>query len=115
MRIVKIVLILCLFLLCFGCEKGKGDEMKEIEDPYMKDDIVKKELSLKERIEALKALKPIIPIEGATFTNFNGQLPNAPRSYRHGYHEGIDFYNGFCCNRVNTNSGNSMAGISTVR
>lgn len=32
------------------------------------------------------------PIEGAQVTSAAGQLPNAPRRYRNGIHEGIDYY-----------------------
>lgn len=32
------------------------------------------------------------PIKGGTVSSVNGQLPNAPRSYRNGVHEGLDFY-----------------------
>jgi murein DD-endopeptidase MepM/ murein hydrolase activator NlpD len=33
------------------------------------------------------------PIAGRTVSPVNGQLPNAPRSYRNGFHEGLDYYN----------------------
>lgn len=33
------------------------------------------------------------PIKGRTVSNTNGQLPNAPRRYRNGVHEGLDYYN----------------------
>lgn len=36
----------------------------------------------------------IIPIKGAEVPNSPNLLPGAPRSYRNGYHEGIDFYDG---------------------
>jgi murein DD-endopeptidase MepM/ murein hydrolase activator NlpD len=32
------------------------------------------------------------PIKGGKVSSVNGQLPNAPRSYRNGVHEGLDFY-----------------------
>lgn len=32
------------------------------------------------------------PIKGGRVTPVNGQLPNAPRRYRNGVHEGIDYY-----------------------
>jgi murein DD-endopeptidase MepM/ murein hydrolase activator NlpD len=35
------------------------------------------------------------PIAGARILMTNGQLPGAPRAYRNGTHEGIDYYNGF--------------------
>lgn len=35
------------------------------------------------------------PIAGATIRMTNGQLPGAPRPYRNGIHQGIDYYDGF--------------------
>lgn len=32
------------------------------------------------------------PIKGRTVSTTNGQLPNAPRRYRNGVHEGLDYY-----------------------
>lgn len=32
------------------------------------------------------------PISGRSVSSVNGQLPNAPRSYRNGVHEGLDYY-----------------------
>jgi murein DD-endopeptidase MepM/ murein hydrolase activator NlpD len=36
-----------------------------------------------------------LPLTGARIQMTNGQLPGAPRSYRNGTHQGVDFYNGF--------------------
>lgn len=36
------------------------------------------------------------PIQGAVITNKDSHLPNAPRPYRNGTHEGLDYYNGYC-------------------
>lgn len=38
-----------------------------------------------------------MPIEGACLPTVANLLPNAPRPYRHGVHEGVDFYNGYSC------------------
>jgi murein DD-endopeptidase MepM/ murein hydrolase activator NlpD len=38
-----------------------------------------------------------MPIVGACLTPNDYQMPNAPREYRSGVHEGIDFYTGFVC------------------
>lgn len=35
------------------------------------------------------------PLTGARIQMTKGQLPGAPRSYRNGTHQGVDFYNGF--------------------
>lgn len=36
------------------------------------------------------------PIAGAAIRMTDGQLPGAPRAYRNGTHEGVDYYDGFC-------------------
>lgn len=36
------------------------------------------------------------PLPGAKVTTRDTQLPGAPRSYRNGTHEGLDFYEGYC-------------------
>ncbi|NLC11087.1 MAG: M23 family metallopeptidase [Firmicutes bacterium] len=36
------------------------------------------------------------PIPGAKISSRDTQLPGAPRTYRNGIHEGLDFYNGYC-------------------
>jgi murein DD-endopeptidase MepM/ murein hydrolase activator NlpD len=100
MKSIKITMLFLSFLFCLGCEKSEGDEGKKKEVSYMKEETEKRKLTLEERIELLRTLKPVMPIENATFTSFYGQLPNAPRAYRNGYHEGIDFYDGFCSVKI---------------
>jgi murein DD-endopeptidase MepM/ murein hydrolase activator NlpD len=41
-----------------------------------------------------------IPIAGACLPKSNSLMPNAPREYRKGIHEGIDFYNSDSCTFV---------------
>ncbi len=41
------------------------------------------------------------PLPGAGVTTRDSQLPGAPRPYRHGVHEGLDFYSGYCGIQVN--------------
>ena len=41
-----------------------------------------------------------MPITGACFPEFAGQLPGAPRDYRNGIHEGVDFYPGWACAEI---------------
>lgn len=36
------------------------------------------------------------PLPGAKVTTRDSQLPGAPRAYRNGTHEGLDFYSGYC-------------------
>ncbi len=36
------------------------------------------------------------PIAGAKISSRDTQLPGAPRTYRNGTHEGLDYYNGYC-------------------
>lgn len=38
-----------------------------------------------------------IPIEGACVPVDDNQMPNSPREYRNGVHEGVDFFTGFAC------------------
>jgi len=38
-----------------------------------------------------------MPIAGACLTSSPNLLPNAPREYRYGIHEGVDFYQGYSC------------------
>src|SRR5690606_17294390 len=38
-----------------------------------------------------------MPIEGACLPSRDAVMPNAPRAYRNGVHEGVDFYNGDIC------------------
>jgi murein DD-endopeptidase MepM/ murein hydrolase activator NlpD len=45
------------------------------------------DLALLDRLRGL-----VVPIEGATITTRDFQMPGAPRHYRLGVHEGIDFY-----------------------
>lgn len=40
------------------------------------------------------------PIEGACLPNTDRLMPNAPREYRAGVHEGVDFYSGYNCATV---------------
>jgi murein DD-endopeptidase MepM/ murein hydrolase activator NlpD len=37
------------------------------------------------------------PIEGACLPSWDDLMPNAPREYRSGIHEGVDFYDGYNC------------------
>jgi len=37
------------------------------------------------------------PIDGACLPQEDDLMPNAPREYRYGTHEGVDFYDGRCC------------------
>jgi murein DD-endopeptidase MepM/ murein hydrolase activator NlpD len=40
------------------------------------------------------------PIAGACLPSSDNLMPNAPRSYRAGVHEGVDFYNGYNCTGI---------------
>ncbi len=42
----------------------------------------------------------LFPIEGACLPNNDRLMPNAPREYRAGIHEGVDFYAGYNCATV---------------
>lgn len=90
-----VALIIGLLCLTGGCAQGTGGE-GGVDASAHEDAGMQKELSFEEYVRLLKGLKPVMPVEGSHFTAFEGQLPNAPRAYRHGYHEGFDFYDGFC-------------------
>ena len=42
----------------------------------------------------------LFPIGGACLPNTENLMPNAPREYRAGIHEGVDFFAGFNCATV---------------
>lgn len=42
----------------------------------------------------------IMPIAGACLPKSDRLMPNAPRTYRKGIHEGIDFYNSDSCTKI---------------
>ncbi|UNC92863.1 M23 family metallopeptidase [Candidatus Contubernalis alkaliaceticus] len=54
------------------------------------------------------------PIQGAKVSSVNGQLPNAPRTYRNGVHEGLDYYGGSCGVSVTKDTSVLAAGPGTV-
>ncbi len=54
------------------------------------------------------------PIQGARVSTVNGQLPNAPRTYRNGVHEGLDYYSGSCGVSVTTGTSVLAAGPGIV-
>ena len=39
----------------------------------------------------------LIPVEGACIPSDDNQMPNSPREYRNGVHEGVDFFTDFAC------------------
>ncbi len=51
---------------------------------------IPEELDIEQTIELYSFLAS--PIKGAQVSSVNGQLPNAPRRYRNGVHEGLDYY-----------------------
>ena len=42
----------------------------------------------------------LIPIKNGCITDRLELLPGAPRTYRNGIHEGVDFYDGFSCTKI---------------
>ena len=42
----------------------------------------------------------IVPVEDGCLPASDRLMPNAPREYRNGFHEGIDWYDGLACARV---------------
>ncbi|HSP56112.1 MAG TPA: M23 family metallopeptidase, partial [Dehalococcoidia bacterium] len=54
------------------------------------------------------------PIAGACLPTSDNLMPNAPREYRAGIHEGIDFYTGYNCAEVPANTNVLAAKAGTV-
>jgi len=54
------------------------------------------------------------PIEGACLPNVDKLMPNAPREYRAGIHEGVDFYAGYNCANVAEGTPVTAAKAGTV-
>ncbi|UMZ72584.1 M23 family metallopeptidase [Natranaerofaba carboxydovora] len=72
-------------------KEDKADEKKE-----EKDQDVSSYDSKYEREELIEKLEHHeSPVEGASITRRESQLPGAPREYRNGIHEGVDYYHGF--------------------
>jgi murein DD-endopeptidase MepM/ murein hydrolase activator NlpD len=55
-----------------------------------------------------------MPIPGACLTLIDNQMPNAPREYRAGVHEGVDFYTGYVCVDVPAGSAAVAAKSGTI-
>jgi len=60
-----------------------------------KEGLPKWEQSLVDQLDFLTS-----PLLGATITTRDSQLPGAPRAYRNGTHQGLDYYDGFCGIRI---------------
>ncbi len=76
-------------------EKEKEAEQETVveEEPTEKESTAEPKYEQEELIQKLEDFQS--PIEGATITRRESQLPGAPREYRNGIHEGVDYYNGF--------------------
>ncbi|MCK4234712.1 M23 family metallopeptidase [candidate division WOR-3 bacterium] len=95
MKITRWLLLFFIINLCQNCVRGNVSE-EDTEMKVGKNKVGKEELSYEERIEILKeSIEELVKVANRD-TRFHGQLPNAPRKYRNGFHEGIDFYDGFC-------------------
>jgi len=87
--------MILVFISCSSNVRGTGNNTED-QEKGNRSDVVEEVKSLEDYILALKNLKPMLPIANSHVATFDGQLPNAPRKYRNGYHEGFDFYDGFC-------------------
>ncbi len=56
----------------------------------------------------------IFPIAGACIPQGDQLMPNAPRTYRNGFHEGLDFYPGLACAEVKRGTPVIAAAAGTV-
>lgn len=89
------VTVFFLINFCISCADDVGNKRK-METNSEEKEMIEEKMSFQEQIDALKQMSPILPIEGSFVSQNDNHLPNAPREYRHGFHEGLDFYNGFC-------------------
>jgi murein DD-endopeptidase MepM/ murein hydrolase activator NlpD len=55
-----------------------------------------------------------VPVAGACLPSSDNHMPNAPREYRAGVHEGVDFYTGYVCVDVPPGSPAVAAKAGTV-
>ncbi len=87
--------MILVFMSCSNNARGTGNNTED-QERGNRSDAAEEVKSLDDYIRELKNLKPMLPIANSHVATFDGQLPNAPRKYRNGYHEGFDFYDGFC-------------------
>ncbi|MDG1989978.1 MAG: M23 family metallopeptidase [Dehalococcoidia bacterium] len=71
----------------------------------------KSQLNVKSKEEIIYPKDFILPIKGSCLTENLALLPGAPRVYRNGIHEGVDFYQNFAC--VDVISGTEVYAIET--
>ena len=64
-------------------DKEKDQDVSSYDPKYEREELI-------EKLEHHES-----PIEGASITRRESQLPGAPREYRNGIHEGVDYYHGF--------------------
>ncbi|MDW7652325.1 MAG: M23 family metallopeptidase [Bacillota bacterium] len=70
-----------------GEEPGEDVEPEPVEEPVSFDFLTS---PADELVAALQFMAS--PIQGAEVTIYESNMPNAPRPYRNGYHEGLDYF-----------------------
>lgn len=76
-------------------EEIDKEESADLKDPETQIDTPAKQPLWDEKlVQQLSFLQS--PIPGAKISSRDSQLPGAPRTYRNGTHEGLDYYDGYC-------------------
>lgn len=81
----------------------------EINPPEKKSNAARRDEAIVEQLSFLQS-----PIPGAHISSKDSQLPGAPRAYRNGTHEGLDYYQGYCGVPVSFGDPVYAAGAGTV-
>ncbi|OEF99927.1 hypothetical protein BHF71_07410 [Vulcanibacillus modesticaldus] len=77
----------------FASEQSNLEQEKGENNPYLDFEEAFPKMSVDDIVAYLSFLAP--PLEGVHISTRDSQLPAAPRAYRNGTHEGIDWYSGF--------------------
>jgi murein DD-endopeptidase MepM/ murein hydrolase activator NlpD len=78
------------------------DEAEEVFSAIEEEGVSLEDLDVEDLIEYLSFLSN--PIPGAQISTQASHLPGAPREYRNGYHEGIDWYSGTSGREIDLNT-----------
>ena len=100
------VLLFFLIPMSIGCSLFTEEELIITASESTKNPIItpieenKSQLNVKPKEEIIYPKDFILPIKDSCLTENLSLLPGAPRVYRNGTHEGVDFYQGFACTDI---------------
>ncbi len=83
-------LLACLAVLVSACNSGEGSSKVQITPLAPTPSPVAEPTATVAPVTEVQGL--IFPIEGACLPTSDDMMPNAPRQYRNGIHQGVDFY-----------------------